>query len=126
MDAEVALEPDREPGMHLFEVEEHGGVWDDDDEVPVEEVSTAGLLAPSLSEDEVLAFLDRDAEVQLAKQPGQGRREGIQNMRQVAGERRRGTGEATVELSPPALWREQALPNLPLGGSAERKAGGNI
>ncbi len=75
------LEPDREPGMKMFEAEEHGGVWDDDN-VPPEEASTPGLLAPSLSEEEVLAFLGRDAELQLAKQTGQGRR-------QVAGERNR-------------------------------------
>ena len=87
MDAEVALEPVGETGMKMFEVEEHGGVADDDD-VLDEEVPTAGVLAPNLSENEVLAFLDRDAEVQLAKQPGQGRREGIQNMRQVGRQRR--------------------------------------
>jgi len=72
MDAEISLEPNGETGVKMFDVEEHGGVGDDDD-VPAEEIPTTGLLAPNLSEEEVLAFLDRDAEVQLAKQPGQGR-----------------------------------------------------
>ena len=86
MDAEVAMEPSGMSGVNMYDVEEHGGVGNDD-EVADEDIPTTGLLAPTFSQEEVLAFLDRDAEVQLAKQPGQGRREGIQNMRQVDGGR---------------------------------------
>ena len=86
MDAEAAMEPSGMSGVNMYDVEEHGGVGNED-EVADEDIPTSGLLAPTFSQEEVLAFLDRDAEVQLAKQPGQGRREGIQNMRQVDGGR---------------------------------------
>ena len=65
-----------------MQVDDDGGVCDEDD-VPEEKVLSSGLLEPILSEEEVMAFLCRRAEIQLANQPGQGRREGFQNMRQV-------------------------------------------
>ena len=80
--AEVGLEPRRDAAMNIVQVDDDGGVCDEDD-VPEEKVLSSGLLAPILSEEEVMAFLCRRAEIQLAKQPGQGRREGLQNMRQV-------------------------------------------
>ena len=82
IDAEVGLEPCRDATMNIVQVDDDGGVCDEDD-VPEEKVLSSGLLAPILSEEEVMAFLCRRAEIQLANQPGQGRREGLQNMRQV-------------------------------------------
>jgi len=82
IDAEMSMEPVRGPARNAFETDDVGGVCDDDD-LPVELVANTGLLPPSLSEAEALACLRRDEEVQLAMQQGQGRREGIQNMRQV-------------------------------------------
>ena len=76
-----SLEPSRDASKS-FELEDVGGLGDEDD-VADERVETAGLLPPSFSEAELLAFLWRVEEVQLAKQLGQGRREGLQNMRQV-------------------------------------------
>ena len=82
IDAEMSLEPARDPTSNSFEMEDVGGLGDEDD-VAEERVETTGLLPPSFSETEIIAFLWRVEEVQLAKQPGQGRREGLQNMRQV-------------------------------------------
>jgi hypothetical protein len=82
IDAEMSLEPARDPTTKSFEMEDVGGLGDEDD-VAEERVETSGLLPPSFSETELIAFLWRVEEVQLAKQPGQGRREGLQNMRQV-------------------------------------------
>ena len=82
IDAEVGLVPRRDAAMNIVQVDDDGGVCDEDD-VPEEKVLSSGLLAPILSEEEVMAFLCRRAEIQLAKQPGPGRRECLQNMRQV-------------------------------------------
>ena len=82
IDAEMSLEPGCVPAQKVFDVEDVGGVFEEDD-APDEEVGAAGVRPPCLSEEEILSFLRRDAEIQLAKQPGQGRREGLQNMRQV-------------------------------------------
>lgn len=82
IDAEVSMEPARDLTKKTFDVEDVGGVVDEDN-VPDEQVGTTGVLPPGFSEEDIIAFLRRDDEVQLAKQPGQGRREGLQNMRQV-------------------------------------------
>ena len=82
IDAEMLLEPARDPTSKPFGMEDVGGLGDEDD-VADERVETTGLLPPSFSETEISAFLWRVEEVQLAQQPGQGRREGLQNMRQV-------------------------------------------
>ena len=82
IDAEVSMEPARDPTSNAFEMEDVGGLGDEDD-VSDERVLTTGVLPPSLSEEEIIACLCRVEEVQLAKQPGQGRREGLQNIRQV-------------------------------------------
>jgi hypothetical protein len=74
INAEMSLEPARDPTTKSFEMEDVGVLGDEDD-VAEERVETTGLLPPSFSETEITAFLWRVEEVQLAKQPGQGRRE---------------------------------------------------
>jgi hypothetical protein len=66
IDAEEALEPRRDAALNIVQVDDDGGMCDEDD-VPEEKVLSSGLLAPILSEEEVMAFLCRRAEIQLAK-----------------------------------------------------------
>ena len=66
------------------EVEDLGGAASED-EVPVqdEDMKAPGALAAPVSKEVLMRILGRDDEVALARQPGQGRREGVQNMRAV-------------------------------------------
>ena len=82
IDAEMSMEPARDPARNAFEMEDVGGVCDEDG-VPDEQVCVPGLLPPPFSEAEITACPRRDEEVELAKLAGQGRREGLQNMRHV-------------------------------------------
>ena len=50
IDAEVGLEPRRDAAMNIVQVDDDGGVCDEDD-VPEEKVLSSGLLAPILSEE---------------------------------------------------------------------------
>ena len=50
---------------------------------PLEEVIEGATLAPVTDEDILLRLLQRTDMVELAKQPGQGRREAAQQMREV-------------------------------------------
>ena len=85
-EAEHSYEPhdERIDDLCYAEVQDVGGMASDDD-APVhdEDVKAAGALAAPVSQATLLRILDRDDEVALAQQPGQGRREGAQNMRAV-------------------------------------------
>ena len=50
---------------------------------PLEEIIEGATLAPATDEDTLLRLLQRTDMVELAKQPGQGRREAAQKMREV-------------------------------------------
>ena len=47
VDAEVSMEPAREPAQNAFDMEEAGGVYDEDD-VPHEQVGAVGLLPSNM------------------------------------------------------------------------------
>ena len=85
-EAEHSYEPhdERIADLCYAEVEDFGGMACDDD-VPVhdEDLKAPGALAAPVSQATLLRILGRDEEVTLARQPGQGRREGAQNMRAV-------------------------------------------
>ena len=51
---------------------------------PLEEIIEGATLAPATDEDILLRLLQRTDMVELAKQPGQGRREAAQKMREVS------------------------------------------
>ena len=51
---------------------------------PLEEIIEGATLAPATDEDILLRLLQRSDMVELAKQPGQGRREAAQKMREVS------------------------------------------
>ena len=51
---------------------------------PLEEITEGATLAPATDEDILLRLLQRTNMVELAKQPGQGRREAAQKMREVS------------------------------------------
>ena len=81
---EVEPHDERLDDVCFAEVEDYGGIIGDDD-VPVqdEDIKVRGALAAPVSREVLLRILGRDDEVALARQPGQGRREGAQNMRAV-------------------------------------------
>ena len=64
--------------------EDPGPVADDDLIPPDEPVVKGALLPPITDQNVLLAVLGRSEEVALARQPGQGRREALQNMREIA------------------------------------------
>jgi hypothetical protein len=64
------------------EMEEQGRVANDD-AVFDEDVRAEGAMAKPATKAQLLRTLEREDEVQLARQPGQGGQEGAQNMRAV-------------------------------------------
>jgi len=69
--------------LNTCEGEDVGPIADDDLILMDEPPASGALLPPVTDQEELLHILGRTQEVALARQPGQGRREGPQNMREM-------------------------------------------